>query len=427
MWVYPFDQLPSPSPPTRRPPPTAVRGLSPVPLSSLLFRNGDQLALWQRAENRVVLLAGGVTDFRLSADGQVLVILRASGRVINGVERYDLDLLTLKNGQERRLLSQIPRPTAWEVSPNGEWVVYSFAEGTLMALSTASEERPFVLGSCQVREGENCLGLAWAPHSRSLVWSDERGLWLAEMGSAEATLLREALVQVSDPQGVENTYPAAFSDLRWSQEGRFLLTAVAPRGSPVHWQAVVDLRSGRLAALEDSYNLDGYEATAHWLDAERLLVAGASQLKEGKAPFIHIWRVLATRPTLLSSLQHIDLYSEEFPTDPAASKSLPTHCLSWVQPAGAGKVWLGVRLEGGQAPPVLFQLDLNTWRLTKWLTLPLQTEQVIYAPDGSGAIIVTATGEVYFAAQGMSELDNLALALGDAIEQVVWLPAQVVR
>lgn len=400
-------------------------------ISSLLFQTGDHLALWDRINNQARTLVDGVLDFTLSANGQFAVILRNSRLGTTLTEpRFNLDLYQFQTGKTRPLVSEITRPGLFTLSADGKWLAYSLNSdpALIIVVSTENPNQSFSLGTCQNPVGEPCNSLSWSPDGRALAWSDERGLWLSTIAANSAQLIHDNQVAVMDPKGQINTYQTAFQNLEWSADGRFILLSVAPVGSQASWQAVVDCRTGFLASATDTFAMKPGEVHTRWFSTNELIVAHASEVFTHTPPFIHIWRVIPTNPALLVSGQRIELYSDEFPFSRAASKSIPIHHLDWLAPTTLpGKVWVGVKLEAAEAEPVLFSLDLTTQKLSKFLTLPLDASQVIWAPDGSGAIVIAERGHIYFMSTANREMIDLRAALGGEIRRLHWLPPVITR
>jgi hypothetical protein len=411
--------------------PTAVRGLGPASISSLLYQTGDRLALWDRVNNQARTLVEGVLDFTYSANGQSVVILRHTRVGATLTEpRFNLDLYHLQSGETYPLVSEIPRPSIFTLSGDGKWLAYSLDSdpALIMAVSTENPNQSRSLGACRNPTGQSCYSLAWSPDGRVLAWSDERGLWLSPITADSAQLIHDNQVAVADPKGQINAYQTVFQNLEWSADGRFILLTVTPIGSQASWQAVVDCRTGFLASAADTFSMKAGEVYTRWLSTNELVVAHASQVFTQTPPFIHIWRVIPTNPALLVSARQMELYSDEFPFSRATSKSIPIHHLDWLAPASSpDKVWLGVKLEAAEVQPVLFSLDLITQKLSKFLALPPDTSQVIWSPEGSGAIVIASRGQIYFVSTNNRQMIDLRAALGEEIRRVYWLPPVITK
>lgn len=395
------------APPTSRQPaspaatPTLPAGLylsHSIPVSDMVFLSNDSLMRWDRRSNQTRLLAENVADFVLSANSQVSLLLKPLHITVNGLQAFDLDLLHLETDRVITLLAETPRPQQLALSASGAVGAYSIrTERTLVYLhDTASGEPPKIVGACEDAPGESCLSLAISPDGRTLAWSDGRGIWIFDPSNRKTRLVHDPHVEITDPEGQVSLYAANFHNLRWSADGRFLLLRTTPLESAVGWESVVDIRTGEMAHIPDSFTLGAEEARTEWFAAAQVVVIHAGDPARREPPFIHIWNVIATNPEILVSDRRFDLYSDDFPFSPDASKSIPAHQVDWVAPGPPGKLLLAVKLPDTAAVPVIFSLDLQLGKLAKIHTLPNNVVEVSWSPDGTGGLVSVRGGRFYF-------------------------------
>jgi hypothetical protein len=412
---------------------TATRSRLPSPVSDLLYLSQGNLFRWDPLTRHAITLAQNVTAFAVSADGQVIVLLRPHKITSNGAQRFDLDALQLQSQQISTLTVIASQPGKILVSPDGSQVAFTQQQAggsAIILLPIEPQSQPRKLGVCQMKTTAECTSIAWSPNSHELIWSDELGLWqavttamnIADDGPIEATLVHPDTVQVDDPKGNPLEIKARFSELQFAPTERFILLTVTPVASQVGWQAVFDRRSGQLAQATDTFATSEALVEAIWQSNGDLLVAHASDPGQQISPFIHIWLVMPTNPELLVSGQQYDLYSDEFPFSAAESKSIPAHCLLWPAQTQPGHLAFAVRLDSSDKPPVLFDLNLLNGSLTRLYELPADTTRLLWAPDGVNALVQGGRNQISWLSLKSGEITQLQTILGPDANQFVWLP-----
>jgi hypothetical protein len=432
--------------PTRPPAsPTATRSRLPAVASDLLYLSQNRLMRWDRLVGSTQLLVENVADYTASHGGTAVALLRPRKMTANGSERFDLEILNLQTLQTSPLLAEIPRPLALALSPDGDWLAYILPteNGAIYLRKIEAQAEARSLGNCRADPDRPCSSLAWSPDSKQLAWSDSQGVWLASREEhlaanppeTPARLVHSNRVQVSDPQGKSSQIEVSFDSPAWSPAGRFILLEVRPLASSVSWQGVVDTSSGRLSQAQDSFRYAPSEADAIWLPDGSLLVIHASDPQRQAPPFVHVWAVMPTSPDLLESRRQYNLYSDAFPFSESARKSIPAHSLDWPGMLDAHRLGLGVRLFGLDIAPILFRLDLPTGVLYKLSDLPADIAQVLWSPDGAGALALGPRGQAFYmpfsnrssdgGPLGGGELSDLRPALGGDAHRFTWLPPVV--
>lgn len=413
---------------------TATRSRQPYPVSDLVYLSQDRLMRWDPLTRHAISLAQNVSTFAVSADGQLILLLRPQKITANGVELFNLDAFVLAEQRSFTLLENASLPGQILVSPDGAQVAYTQKQAggaSVFLLSVEPGSQPRKLGVCFSQPAADCASLAWSPEGNELLWSDTRGLWQAETiladPAVEAQLVHPNKVQIKDPKGQNLEIEARFTDLQFGPSERFVLLKVAPLDSQVGWQAVFDRRSGQMAQAQETFAADPATAWATWQSDGNLAVAHASEPDRHIQPFIHLWFVMPTSSELLVSGEQYNLYSDEFPFSAAQSKAIPAHCLLWLAETQPNHLAFAVQLDQSDDPPVLFDLNLQSGTLTKLLELPVDTTQVLWAPDGVSALVQGGRNQISWLSLKSGELTGLQSTLGPEAHQFVWLPAVLRR
>jgi hypothetical protein len=445
------------SSPTLPPPtPTATPTRLPLSTSDLLFLADNRLLRWDHFTGYSSLIAENVVAFSASADGRLLVLLRPQNIVANGQALFDVDLMDYQSKTILSLIKQKPYPQALSLSPDGKWIAYISEDGTVIAHPIAAELSSLKLGNCVQpdRIGESnaltnsstvydaCQQLAWSYDNRQVAWSDERGLWLATLESGnqlptnqttDATLLHKAEVTVTDPKGSSSQVSILFSDLRWSPNGRFIMTRLVPSLQGVQWQAIIDTRLGKLAHIPDTAEYGQKLASVAWLYNSTLIVASGGEANSQGQPFISIYLALPTSTNLLSLNTHVKIPFANFPNhileNVFSDQNLggQNACLSWIWQQDENTFSLGLSFPENQSLAFLFHINLLDQRPQILIELPPETLQVYWAQDGSGALISSTHGFFYYSRQKGS-----LTALGPEIistnsHSFHWLPPVIRR
>ena len=414
---------------TPPPSPAAPPGWNPAMASDLLFRTDSLLVRWDPFTQSADLLADNVAAFTPSPTGRTVILLRPANIAANGVERFDLLLLDLQSGQSLPLLAQTPRLYHLAVSPDGQRLAYlEQADGgdvytlRLPSPGQPASAEPLRLGVCQPGPRPGCTPPAWSPDSLSLLWLDERGAWLSILRPDDARLVQSLEVTVNDPRGGTSQMAARFSAPTWSPAGRFALVTVAPLGSQVSWQAVLDTRGERLVKIPGSYRQSELENNAAWMQNGDLLLAHAGGPPAHSIPYIQHYRLFATRQELFDLQRTFDLF-----TPPAETATLlsPT----WLhQPEPESVVFL-LQATAPDVFPELYRLNLANGQLERLGGLPFPVTRLSWSPDGQAALVAGVEGQALYFPFGGATLDlspylagKSPLPGGEPTLEFSWLP-----
>ena len=396
----------------------------PEQTSDLLFISGGGLMRWDYVTGFSVSLVANVTEFSTSANGKRIALLRPRRVAANGVELFDLSLLDFDTMQVTTLLEETPRLYHLAISPDGAHIAYTMDQPSdlIYALPTDDPSRPVELGKCHVEKGTACQDFAWSPDSEQFLWSDAQGVWDYAPEWITAKLIHSSKLEVSDPQGKISIIDVHLQGLKWSPAGRYVLTTVTPTASGVNWHAILDTMTGRLVEVPGSFETQAASANASWSLNGDLLTAQASSSLGNSSPAINVWHVLATHDGLLVQSQTIALYLENFSYAVRQNETDAAPCLNWLASHGIDTLMLGAARSEAKSSATLFQLNLADETLDELIDVPFPASDILWSPDGAGALIVDTTGQVFFAHLSSGNLYNLSLIVGQDANNFNWLP-----
>lgn len=378
---------------------------------------------WDHVTDYVGILAERVVDYSVSADGQKILLLRTQQITAGGVEKFNLELLTLDTMQITPLWGDIPRLAAISLSPDGQWAAVISGERpqiTLISMNGTAPDRQ--IGPCIADASAPCTELSWSPNSQQLLWSDAAGVWLASLPSLAPRQILDNQVKLTDPRGNSLALGIRLSNYRWSPAGRFVLGTVQPLSSEVFWTAVLDTLTGRLIELPDTYSYNNIPASLAWLQDGNLVEAYGGSTALRSTPVLKIWQILPTRNELIYHSKTYPLQSRDFPLLPSLAEASVSYQLSWIYQTSVSELAFAMSLPGLQTPPVLFVMDLQHGLLTKLQEIPFPLGEVLWCPDGSGALIVGFDGQILFASTAEKQLRTLNNLFGLNPTRFHWLP-----
>jgi WD40-like Beta Propeller Repeat len=393
--------------------------------SDLLFLSEHRLGRWNDVSDELSLLAANVISFDSSANGHKIALLRSRGLANQNGNSFNLDVMDLEINQTHTILPDTQQIYMLDISPDGQWVAYTSQEqgGSIFLLSTEQGASPKKLGNCsQSDHTMNCdNGPLWSMDSRSLAWSDEQGVWVYTFENDETVLAIPGKLEVSDPKGELSRVQVSFSQMRWSPQGRYLIAMVSPNGSEVHWQAVLDTRTGRAGEVPETYTQELTSSVLTWLPDGNLCQIRSSDHQQNQGPEARLWRVLPTRDNLLLELNSFALQSNDFPSE---ANHLPglNDVPAWLESIDDRLVSFALFLPDQARPGVLFTMELNYGAVAKINELPDDTQMVLWAPDHVGTLVHGQQGNILFIPRDRSEPKNLTSSLGSDAKDFRWLP-----
>ncbi len=405
--------------------PTSTVASIPHFSSDLLFLSERRLGRWNDVSDGLSLIAANVVSFASSDNGHQVALLRSHGIANQNGNLFDLDVIDLQTNRTRTILQDTQQIFLMSISPDGQWIAYTTQElgGSIFLLSTGNSASPIKLGNCsQPDHTLNCdNGPLWSLDSRSLAWSDEQGVWVYSMENDQTELAVPGKLEVSDPKGELSRVQVSFSKMSWSPQGRYLKAEISPNGSDVHWQAVLDTRTGRVGQVPDTYTQARTSSELTWLQDGSLCLIHGSNRQQNLGPVAKLWRVLPTRDDLLLELNSFTLQSSDFPS---VANNLPdsNDIPGWLESIDVRLVSFALFLPDQSRPGVLFTMDLKYGAVQKINELPYDTQMILWAPDHAGTLVHSQQDEIFFIPRDGSAPKNLSPILGSDAKEFHWLP-----
>lgn len=267
------------------------------------------------------------------------------------------------------------------VSPDGDWFTYCQADENLDGITSGYElflvstDNPFTGRSLGILadSGE----MHWSPDSRRLAWWTREGIWTASPDSPPKLILPK------DPQAAQFLFDLINPE--WSSTGNYVMihhAGTVEGGS----KAVLNLETGQVADLPDTWRFADPAAEPAWLPGDRLVTVKPGDWMGGSFPIqVYLWRLEANSPEMLQ-------LEETFPVpgiDPNYIPFSPIQLDSGrvqfaVLPDDDVSKWSNYQWEGG-----LYSIRPGDPQPVKLNALPLELRQdlirsMIWTPDGSG-------------------------------------------
>jgi len=367
------------------------------------------LMRWNHTTGQLETLSDNVTCYWVSADRRTVVL-----EIANGGDIYEIALLDLASGRKTSLVETESRVIDLAISPDGEWVAYIQSEtlpeewyckpdlvnfdmypftanalysGTIISLRLSTSqgntaESPIEMGHCSGSLGLDLCGrVLWSPDSRSILWSDIKGVWSFELGASQARLIIPQTL--NQPDAFENRI---YIPWRWSPSGRYILTAFLVYEGVT--QVILDTLTGKVVEVPGAFSYEFAGSNPAWMRDGRLFTIRPplpSEYTDFPPAAIEIWRVDPQQPGMLvleNSFQ-LDVAWDQLPTaDPAELED--------------GRLAFAIlsRESGDDPARGLYFADPVSLAPSKVNVLPPSLSEyfyfasgIVWSPDGQGAIL----------------------------------------
>jgi hypothetical protein len=408
----------------------AVAGKLPLISHDLLFMTDSTLKVWRSETGQVDMLAQSVLDYDVASDGEKVLILQSLGSTRNALE---LVLINMDSGQEQLLVTVQGELVDFALSPDSRRVAYVIGEDDpqgsevrpaepIYVLEAASDTAPVIVATCDtaINIGDRrfhyylpCGPLVWTPDSQSILWGDGAGVWQTTPSNSPVILVHNELYEDDPPRLFRPT-------IDWSPDGRYqLLVASRAEGSNRH---VYDTETQQLIEVPNSTS--GLGDFTHWIwaDDKRLFTVRGPEPSDGEIDAVaEKWQISAQTLALETSIFL-----------PGSGVAVPA------APAQFQNGQFGFVLNGHELPAEAYGLYIlgsfrekarlvNTFPQLPGISPP-HGQNIVWAPDGSGAIVSQVdpgTGAALFilyASADDGKLYELQPALGQHPHSFDWLP-----
>lgn len=411
--------------------------------NDLLFLSNGSLMRWdsgnglmetiiqvqQYDDDAVALIDQAVSPgsiLRYSGDRRFMniALLRSKGVSANGVELFDLALLDVNEAGVIILIEELPRIYQLSISPDGRWIAYSLDEysGQIYALRTSGVGEPVEIGHYEIDEEWEYGPIRWSPDSRSIIWSDSRGLWLSYPDDPEPLQVLSDILEIRDFEGDNANIRVMYTILNWSPMGRYILATVKPYQSTVKWQAIIDTRRGHIAEVPGSYEFQNPAAKAKWGLNGDLFVANGNNTEENEIPSLQIFKVVPTRDDMIILEEEFLFRPEQLAEATGRAEyqnhlyiDLPTQINEWEQS-------FILRTTDNRSLPTLFKYDKKSSTMTAIMEIPSDAYNIEWSDDGQSAILLGQHGSILIFLAEASQIIDIGAAWELDPCCVNWLP-----
>jgi hypothetical protein len=425
---------------------TATPTLTPQAVhwsSDLLFLSGDRLMRWDPVTYSVTTLVEQVMAYTVSANGKKAVVMQPLKITANSNELFNLSVIDLTTNQISLLVKRTSLLDGISISPDGRWVAYLFPHinptETLTIYITASNGTtlPMAAGACEPETPLICQTTTWSQDSQSVLWSDQRGIWLVDVNSSNPIQVISNRVTVVDPKGQISEMVVYYHGIQWRPGGRYLLATVTPSSSNTHWQAIIDTRTTRISEIPDTFNSTDHAVSAQWLWDGSLVVSHTGSSDPANLPYLTVWQPSPTRANLLTVLQTIQVGMDNLPTPANPTPVFPfapfassfftgnestVYTPNWIVQFDAIYLYIVMTNPSANTHWYLLSYDLRQNIFLKIGQIQPDTSEVKWSPDRRGALVIQEQNHPYYVPLDGSPATDLQPVMGNQTHDYYWLP-----
>lgn len=392
--------------------------------SNLLYLSNDNLMRWDHVTNTVNLLTDNVYEYSVNSGGTVIAVLKKKNIVANGIQLYDLELLDLNSGQITPLKTSIPKIHNITISPDSKRIAYTpnFNGGRITSIKTGSPETVVELGFCHQLLDNPCDNISWSPDSKQLIWSDQRGVWINQLNGESPQLITQNQTSIVGPEGESTVIEVSFKDFSWSPSGRYVLATINPKTYLTKWSVIIDTRREIVIEIPGSFQLGNQSNNTTWLQDGSIIVGSGIETSEDGFPvIIQIFEIIPTQENLLQLSNTFQVSDDQLP-DPITQSGNLVYLVDWIYQYGNNQINFGVFIGNDNSPVTLLSLMIDKYFINFIRHTPTTTDEILWAPDESGELIVDSDGSVLFADMGDGNISILNQILGSDLSNFYWLP-----
>ncbi len=398
---------------TALPDPVINPAQMPAISHDLLFVGQGKLKRWQRDGQVVTLLSGDVVDYSLSADGKRAIVaqLVAATEISNTVtavtetiKTFALNEVNLETDGSEMMIpaANSHRPLAFQLSPDGKHLAFSafgLGEPTSLVLTEKPTTGLYVMAlesglpPVKVRDCAGvCSGLVWHQDNNFFVFGDDEGLFLYNL-AAKA------------PERLTGGERQHFQPLSWAKNGRWLMLLFSENIEGAS-TAIFDVPTKRLMEIPHTFFYAGpYYPQLTWMADDRIFLTRLEGIDRGP--------VLGETYRVVPEEGRVQLDEQVVLTAETMQSLAPKH---WQNGRFGYGLYADGRPENGFYQRIAFNEPAE-----RLFAMPLiAPDEIVWTPDGSGAIMTGGGGMAYGVVGG--ELLDLETAVGLRGQNFTWLP-----
>lgn len=349
-----------------------------------------------------------VQMFDVSSGGALVALLRRNAIGENEIVLYD------RAARAIRWTQTIPSAnvTAMEISPDNFWVAFVGSgtptePGLVGTILIEAPDPLTILAECQT----SCVGLRWRFSNGRLVWSDDAGIWQADplqgAGQTPERLLEPPL-QILNANGPNVT--GVYTILSFSPTGRYMLLSkgLYPDTIP----SVFDTETGRVVDVPGSFLYTDPGTSVAWMYEDKLVIGRAGLALNGR-PALEVY-VMAPETDSFLVLENTAFLGNSASQTPFVLARLPDGLVRF-----AFLDFGSMQYSQGNG---IYEADPRNDYFSQLNQLPfLRAKQVLWIPDGSGVLLLTAFKTYYVPANG-STIYEMDAFLGVSACCYAWAP-----
>lgn len=413
----------APGAPARTPTPIPTPTTLPQKASQLLFLSGHDLLIWDPRQQKIEQLAKDIQEYSLSANQRYLAMVKSESITANGNELFQLQRYDLYTRQWITLLEKHPRIRLITISPDGSQIAYIKEQAPPLIQLTSPGRQPRQIGECSPDPDHPCAELTWSPDSQFLLWRDPRGVWLFDAINTRTHLAFPNTIGITDPKGGITEVSVEYQNLTWAPNSRFFLARVKVTPSGANWFSVFDIRNERMAKIPGTHTLSNPQANAGWLLDNSLAIVSGGDVQSGVSPSIQLFQLTPTRDELIKAGATFPASLAELTGTALSQDVLQPPVLAWPSQLNKRELFFGITFPHSplSLPSLLVVLNLRNGALRIIGEIPYDTQQVSWAPDLSGVLVLGERGAITFLPANGGELQNLRQNIGSQSYNPTWL------
>jgi hypothetical protein len=213
-----------------------------------------------------------------------------------------------------------------------------------------------------------------------------------------------------------------YQGLLWSPKGRYVLTHIKTEAD-VCWFAILDTRQGRWFEIPDTFQTSTpSSASANWMDDGKIMVVNIASQTESPITLINFWQVISTSNELLVLEKEIKLNNLKFPKLNQFVSGEIYYTAGWLEQIREQVICFVIISKDSNQELFLYFLDIEQEIPYLANHANIQATDVLWPPDGSGALLIEGSSKILFAPIDGSEPSQITDLIGKNIHDFTWAP-----